>query len=317
MTRQGAWLVLTAWMVQVLLGCGGCEARSGHPSAEIPTDPEPEWEVLKISLEQDPPRQGNRLIELSGEVDVGNRYVAAVKVTALSGEEEVRACSGAAISRRVVLTSGHCVCLRKQNMAPDSAGAVIIDASACSEAANVETVSYKPPIEEGTQSSGSLGKTYHGKVQPHPMLQIVLDAQGRVSSSRADLALIILSKPLELPAFPLADEEVRVGDSVIIVGYGYDEVVDVHGAARRSSMNEVTRLVTPEDERILIRQPGGHRYRQDSGGPCLRPEAKGSRLVGIASRWLGEGAAFTSIHAYRDWLRKAVQRAETADPAQR
>jgi hypothetical protein len=145
----------------------------------------------------------------------------------------------------------------------------------------------------------------------------LLDAQGRVSFSRADLALIILSKPLESPGVPLADEEVRLRDSIIIVGHGYDEAADVFGAERRSSMNEITRLVTPEDERILIHQPGGHRYRQDSGGPCLRQGTKGPVLVGISSRWLGEGAACTSIHGYQGWLRDAVQRAETADPVQR
>jgi hypothetical protein len=193
----------------------------------------------------------------------------------------------------------------------------MIDASACSEAAKVETVFYKPPVEEGTRSSGSLGKIYAGRVQPHPTLRILLDAQGRILSSRADLALIILSKPLESPGLPLADEEVRVGDSIIIVGHEYDEVVDVFGGERRSSRNEIARLMTAEDERVLIQQPGGHRYRQDSGGPCVHQGEKGPMLVGISSRWLGEGAAFTSIHNYRGWLRDAVQRAETADTVPR
>ena len=77
-------------------------------------------------------------------------------------------------------------------------------------------------------------------------------------------------------------------------------------------MNTVTRLATPEDERVLIRQPGGHLYRQDSGGPCLLQGSLGPELVGISSRWLGEGAAFTSTYGYRRWLRDEVRRAEVA-----
>ncbi|MBN1208803.1 MAG: trypsin-like serine protease [Myxococcaceae bacterium] len=312
MNRQGTWLVLTVWVVLMFLGCGGCEGRSGEQLVVTPTEHEAGWEVLEIPLEPAPPRDGNRLMELAGDVDVGNRYMAAVMITALSGGREAMACSGAAISRRVVLTAGHCVCRRQQGTRFDSGSQTMIDASACSEAAKVETIFYKPPVEEGTRSSGSLGRLYHGRVQPHPALEIVLDDQGRVSSSRADLALILLSKPLEFPGLPLADEAVRVGDSVIIVGYAYDEVANVFEADRRSSRNEVIRLMTAEDERVLIQQPRGHRYRQDSGGPCIRQGPQGPLLVGISSRWLGEGAAFTSIHGYRDWLRDAIQRAGTA-----
>jgi V8-like Glu-specific endopeptidase len=64
-------------------------------------------------------------MELAGEMDTRNRYMAAVKVTALSGEEEVMACSGAAISRQVVLTAGHCVCTRKQAVSPASGNAAL------------------------------------------------------------------------------------------------------------------------------------------------------------------------------------------------
>jgi hypothetical protein len=254
-------------------------------------------------------RLDHRLLKLAGAVDVENRYLPAVLVTALSGDEEVMGCSGVALSRHVVLTSGHCVCARRPG-GPIDGGSQTINASACFEAASVETVFYKPSAEKGASLPGSLMSIHHGRVQPHPALHVMLDGQGRVSSSHADLALIFLDKPLESPGMPLSDEEVSVGDSVIIVGYGYDEDLDVLGSERRSSMNTITRLGTAEDERVLVQQPGGHRYRLDSGGPCLIQGAKGPALVGISSRWLGEGAAFTSIHGYRDWLRAEVQRAE-------
>ena len=143
-------------------------------------------------------------------------------------------------------------------------------------------------------------------------MRVVLDEQGRVMSSRADLALILLSKPLAFPGVPLANKEIRMGDSIVIAGYEYDEGTDVFGRERRFSLNKVTRLATVEDERVLILQPGGHHYRQDSGGPCLRYGAKGVELVGISGRWLGEGAAFMGLQAYRGWLSDAIQRAEAA-----
>jgi hypothetical protein len=197
---------------------------------------------------------------------------------------------------------------------PDGRGHAIIDASACFNGAQVDTLFYKPPIEDGTKSSGSRGKFYRGKVHPHPALRIMLDEQGRVLSSQADIALIFLDDPVEFPGMPLATGKLRVGDPVTIVGYGYDEVANVFGWERRFCTNKITRLMLAQDERILIEQPGRHRYRLDSGGPCLRQEAKGPALVGISNRWLGEGAACTSIDGYRDWLREEARRAETPDP---
>jgi hypothetical protein len=120
-----------------------------------------------------------------------------------------------------------------------------------------------------------------------------------------------MSSPVEFAGLPLAKEAVRLGEAVIIVGHGYDEVDGIFGWERRFSLNQVSRLAMAEDERILIQQPGGHRYRQDSGGPCLRQGTKEPELVGISSRWLGEGAAFTSIHGYQDWLREEIRQAAT------
>lgn len=222
------------------------------------------------------------------------------------------ACSGTALSRRVVLTSGHCVCSKKQQGSAGGGSQAIIDTSACVEAAEVETILYEPQAEEGATLRGSRGTVHAGRVQPHPELKIVFDEQGRVVESHADLALLMLSTPLGFPGLPLDDEKVHLGDAVTIVGRGYDEVAGVFGWERRFSLNKVIRLETAQDDRVLIEQPEGHRYRQDSGGPCVRQKARGPVLVGISSRWLGEGAAFTSIHDYRDWLRDAVRRAEAS-----
>jgi hypothetical protein len=259
----------------------------------------------------------HRLLKLAGDVDFANRYLSTVTVTDLSGRKGQMACGGVALSRHVVLTAGHCVCPRRTAASAQGEAQVIIDSTECFEDVDTTTLFYKPPSEEGTNLRGSRMRFIHGRARPHPALRVTLDEQGRVFSSRADLALIFLEKPLDFPGVPVSAEEIRVGDTVTIVGYGFDEDVRVVGGERRSCANKITRLATPEDERLLVQQPGGHRYRQDSGGPCLLQGRKEPELVGISSRWLGEGAACISIENYRDWLREEVRRAETTLSAPR
>jgi hypothetical protein len=307
--RTGFMLVL--WAVMAASGCGGCEPRANPQPADSLVQQEPEKNSPGIPLEPQFLRMDPRRLELAGELDFSNRYLAAVKVTAMEGEEERMRCGGAVISPRVVLTAGHCVCSQLPQERPEEEGQTVITASSCHDRAQVETLFYQPETVEGATLRPSRGTMHEGRVQPHPALKIVLTSQGRVSSSHADLALIFLSSPVEFESLPLANEAVRLGEAVIIVGHGYDEVDGVFGWERRFSLNQVSRLPRAEDERILIHQPGGHRYRQDSGGPCLRRGTKEPELVGISSRWLGEGGAFTSIHGYRDWLREAIRHSET------
>ena len=146
---------------------------------------------------------------------------------------------------------------------------------------------------------------FRGRIHAHPSLRIVLDPRGGMVSSQADLAVVLLDEPVkqELRLVPLADSAVQVGESIVVVGYGYDELADGYDGERRMSRNKIIRAPTPADERAAFEQPGHHLYKGDSGGPCLREGPSGPELVGISSRNLGEGATFTSIHPYRDWVR--------------
>jgi hypothetical protein len=301
-----------------VLACDGCEDRpeevvliSPPPTSSRSADGGFEFlsgiPMMGESLILEEP-----MIPLAGKEDFENRYPFTVTVTAHLGEHGTMMCSGGVISRHLVLTAGHCVCPPRSVNPPRGERQTVIDTVACAASATVETLLYKPMPRGAQLPEGAWKEAQPGTVRPHPDLRILLDSQNRVVSTHADLAIIVLSKPLgpEFGALPLAHEEVETGESVVITGYGYDETSNSFGSDRRSCANKVTQRLEPTGERVLVEQPGRHLYRLDSGGPCLRVGLRAMTLVGVSSRSLGQGASFTSIHGYRDWLRAEIQRAE-------
>jgi Trypsin-like peptidase domain len=257
--------------------------------------------------------EDTRLLSLAGRVDVSNRYLSSVLVTADLDDEQRGICSGAILAPRLVLTAGHCVCPERR--VPSKPGAdpsdiqFVIDGSGCAKTAQATTSVYEPRSAVGNDIY-SFRNSHVGMVLPHPELRVLLDAHEEVVSSTADLALIVLDEPLDkkFPPLPLADQDVQLNESLLILGSGHDELTRIYDGERHISRNKVTEVPDSGGGRLRIEQPGGHHYRGDSGGPCLREGLEGMTLVGIAARNLGQGEAVTSTYPYRDWLRAELQR---------
>jgi hypothetical protein len=252
-------------------------------------------------------------LDLAGEEDYRNYYSAAVEITT---SEPMEAgihgrCSGVLLSPQLVLTAGHCVCVRRPTSTPGNEGKFIIDGASCAQTPEVTTKIWDVSTGDDFIPSGAWTQDYTGKeVWAHPSFQILLDKDGHVESSRADLALILLQTPVERKYTPLriADEEIRLGETIVLVGGRSDEFQSgIAGGDRRFRRFKTVGFTSPGSDRVLFDQPQRDLFKGDSGGPCVREGQHGRALVGVSSRGLGSEPTFTSIHLYRDWLNSALR----------
>jgi len=173
----------------------------------------------------------------------------------------------------------------------------------------------------------------HGTVVIHPELEVVA-GRGQLKAgivwNNADLAAVILDQPLHLdfqPPVP-SDSEVKVGDSVVMVGYGPIEIGGTETGWRRFGENNVTEILILETGNVVFGagaspRPGheapAHARRGDSGGACVRKDDP-KALVGIITMGAppADGAEisyFTSIHPHEKWLSEVIQQADLAPDA--
>ncbi|HYO58087.1 trypsin-like serine protease [Archangium sp.] len=243
-----------------------------------------------------------------GEVDVENRHSSVVMVRPYDplNPEDDGGCGGIQIAPLLVLTAGHCVCVARK---PANLTEVArIEPSTCAREAIVTTVTYEPS-KKVPGAARSWTRADMGTVRPHPALQVLIGPDGSVTSSRADLAIILLDELEEdvTPAIvPLAETEAQKGDSILTVSYGYEESVGGAYGTRRLRRSHV---LTSTDERVWLDEPAGSHSQGNSGSPCLRETPRSVELLGVSSRDLGGAPTCTSIHPYRDWLRDEIQRA--------
>jgi hypothetical protein len=184
---------------------------------------------------------------------------------------------------------------------------MLIDASACAKRIQVTAILTTSVEGSSWPSLEVFERT--GAAQPHPELELHLDAHGTVESSHADLAVIVLEEPIrgDISPSPLADTEPRTGELLSVAGYGTEEGLVRLFGNRYFRGGKVRSPPVPPDDRIPYEPQGVHFNPSYRGGPCLLANEKDRSLVGIVGLGKEQEMSCTSTSRYRSWLRAFLQ----------
>jgi hypothetical protein len=196
--------------------------------------------------------------------------------------------------------------------------ATIIDPSQCATSVRIELNEYHlsdPASPPALHQGRYIGRVIH----PHPRLLLLEDAAGSSWFREADLALIHLDAPVKerFRSIKFPQSEVQVGNPIVMVGLGFggddDSTYPFGDRHYGGSVIEAVERLGSGCVKFLARvlpqasKPAPRVYGGDSGGGCFS-KADDRVLVGVISAFGNDGASsiFTSVFAYKDWLKKEL-----------
>jgi hypothetical protein len=178
----------------------------------------------------------------------------------------------------------------------------VIDGAACGATAVVTTFVYSAAEKRW------LTNVLTGNVRPHSDFKVNFDDEGHLVSFNADLAVILLRDEIKgITPAQLSSTQVKMGEPLTLVGYGYHEVPGAEYGDRRFGTNEVAAV---SESVFQMRKPGAHILAGDSGGPCFREGPRGTALVGVMMSGAvprSSSSTFTNLLIHQKWLREQIQ----------
>lgn len=203
--------------------------------------------------------------------DVADRTVQRFTVVVAGAKSR---CSGVVLGPDIVLTAAHCV---KRG--------------------------------ERFHIGGNLGEEYQtelspvAEIVPHP-LYVARD------SGSPDLALLKLAKPLPdrfVPAV-LSPRSLRVGDDLIVAGYGKSAAADSGtGVVLRMVLQRVSQSIRGWVILSRVGEDAANAGPGDSGGPVFAYRGMHS-LVGLMVAVAGKQTKAVALSAHYDWIRETMRK---------
>lgn len=318
-------LLVPAWL---LSACGGCSADPPQP----PQDSGTSWDFFVGEAPSPPPEEpykptaqdyrdlgiplwatepgpfDGRIFLTAGKVDFANHHTSTVM---LSANEPFAAatCSGVLLTPSLVLTAASCVCAPQKVTSPEGSTTTLFDSSACAPSIRATAIVFGKAVNEyiaEMEMPGSLGA-----VRPHPDFKLLLDEHHAVVANHADLAVLVLDKPIPGKIRPasLSSREVHAQETLVMAGYGYGMEFGQIFGLRFIRRDKVLGQAPGSGGRFFYEQQGAFLYNGFKGGPCFQANRGRNTLAGIASIGTAQELSFTSTYAYRDWLDSEIRRA--------